>query len=76
MLDPHSLDSMFTVGGLPEGITALQRLQHLRLRNCATEPLAHGISQMTQLTSLDLSQDCPGVCDIVTTQVRCILVVE
>jgi hypothetical protein len=64
MLDPHTLDSMFTVGGLPEGITALQRLQHLRLGNCVTEPLARDIRQMTQLTSLDLLQDRPDVYDL------------
>lgn len=74
MLYPHDLDSMFTVGGLPEGITALQRLQRLQLDNCVTEPLARSISQLTQLTSLDLSQDDHGVCDLVTVQVRCILV--
>jgi hypothetical protein len=77
MLDPHSLDSMFTVGGLLEGITALQRLQHLRLGNCVTQPLAHGVSQMTHLTSLDLLQDRPDgyEFDLEGPQVRCIRVV-
>ena len=47
-------ETMFTVGGLPEGITALQRLQHLRLYNCLTEPLAGGISRLSQLTSVSI----------------------
>jgi hypothetical protein len=47
-------EMVFTVGGLPEGITALQRLQHLRLGNCMTEPLAVGVSRLTQLTSLKI----------------------
>jgi hypothetical protein len=58
-LSMHQLESyatMFTVGGLPEGIAALQRLQHLRLYNCVTAPLARGISQMTQLTSLKIQR--------------------
>ena len=77
MLEPYTLDSMFTVGGVPEGITALQRLQHLRLGN-VTEPLAGGISQMmqlTQLTSLDLLQDHPAIFDLEISQVRCTRVV-
>ena len=57
MLYPHSLSTMFTVGGLPEGITALQRLQRLRLNQCVTAPLACSISQLTQLTSLEFLQD-------------------
>ena len=75
MLEPYTLDSMFTVGGLPEGITALHSLQHLRLGNCLTEPSARNIGQMTHLTSLDLSQDHPGVFDLEIRQVRCIRVV-
>lgn len=53
----HQVDmyeTMFTVGGLPEGITALRRLQHLRLGDCITEPLACDLSQFTQLTSLEI----------------------
>jgi hypothetical protein len=49
--------TMFTGGGLPEGITALQRLQHLRLFNCVTAPLTSGISRLTQLTSLTILGD-------------------
>lgn len=48
---------MFTAGGLPEGITALQRLQRLRLFNCVTAPLTSGISRLTQLTSLEVLSD-------------------
>jgi hypothetical protein len=54
MLEVASYATMFTVGGLPEGITALQRLQHLRLTDCVTAPLALGIDQLTQLTSLEI----------------------
>lgn len=46
----------FAAGGLPEAITVLQRLQHLRLGNCVTAPLTHGISLLTQLTCLDIDQ--------------------
>ena len=50
-------DTMFTMGGLSEGFTILQRLQHLRLGNCITEPLACDLSQFTQLTSLEIPAD-------------------
>lgn len=54
----HELDTCeedgLSVDGLPEGITALQRLQHLRLGNCMTAPLTHGISRLTQLTCLEI----------------------
>ena len=56
----HQVDeykTMFTVGGLPEGMTVLQRLQHLRLGNCITEPLACDLSQFRQLTSLEIPSD-------------------
>lgn len=56
----HDLDTpknMFSVGGLPEGISALQRLQHLRLDNCMTAPLTQSISHLTQLTCLEITQD-------------------
>jgi hypothetical protein len=46
----------FSAGGLPEEITVLHRLQHLRLGNCVTAPLTHGISLLTQLTCLDIDQ--------------------
>ena len=59
MHEPESYETMFTVGGLPEGITALQRLQHLRLRDCVTAPLALGISRLTQLTSLEILSGDP-----------------
>ena len=42
---------------VPADITALQHLQHLGLRDCVTEPLPRSLSQMTQLTSLDITQD-------------------
>ena len=45
------------VGNLPDGITALQRLQHLRLGCCITIPLAPSISCLTQLTCLELIHD-------------------
>jgi hypothetical protein len=54
MHDVESYQTMFTVGGLPEGISVLQRLQYLRLSDCVTAPLTHGISQLTQLTRLDV----------------------
>jgi hypothetical protein len=47
---------MFTVGSLPEGITALQRLEHLRLHDCTTESPKCGISQLTQLTNVEFWQ--------------------
>ena len=56
----HDLDmprDMFSVGGLLEGITAVQRLQHLRLDNCVTAPLTQSISRLTQLTCLEIAQD-------------------
>lgn len=56
-LSMHEVEShewMFAVDGLPEGITALQRLQHLRLANCLVKPLTLSISQLTQLTSLEI----------------------
>jgi hypothetical protein len=59
-LGMHDLDTpqdMFSVGGLPDGITALQRLQHLRLDNCVTAPLTQSISGLTQLTCLEITQD-------------------
>jgi hypothetical protein len=37
-------------------MTALQRLRHLRLVNCVTDPLTC-ISRLTQLTSLEVLQD-------------------
>ena len=56
----HELDTCeedgLSVDGLPEGITALQRLQHLRLGNCKTAPLTHAISRLTQLTCLEIPQ--------------------
>lgn len=70
MLQPYTLDTMFTVGSLPEGITALQRLQHLRLADCVTEPLARGIGQMTQLTSLEFWQRGPTFYAVNTGLVR------
>jgi hypothetical protein len=42
---------------VPAGITALQHLQHLGLRNCVTAPLPRSLSQMTRLTSLDVTQE-------------------
>jgi hypothetical protein len=45
------------MGGLPEAFTILQRLQHLRLGNCITEPLACDLCQLTQLTSLEIPSD-------------------
>ena len=42
---------------VPAGITALQRLQHLGLRNTVTAPLPRTLSQLTCLTSLDVTQD-------------------
>jgi hypothetical protein len=54
MPELDTAEMMFTVGGLPEGITALQRLQRLRLGNCVTEQLTRGISRLTQLTSLEI----------------------
>ena len=55
----HELASSegFIVGGLPEGITALQRLQHLRLDKCVTAAPTHSISRLTQLTCLEVTQD-------------------
>jgi hypothetical protein len=56
----HELDTpeedTLSVDGLPEGITALQRLQRLRLGNCMTAPLTHAISRLTQLTCLEITQ--------------------
>lgn len=57
MHEPESYATMFTVGGLPEGIAALQRLQHLRLYSCVTAPLTAGISRLTQLTSVEVLSD-------------------
>lgn len=42
---------------VPAGITALQHLQHLGLWDCVTAPLPRTLSRMTQLTSLDITQD-------------------
>ena len=50
-------DSRFCIGGLPEEITALQRLQHLRLDNCVTAPLTQSISCLTQLSHLEITQN-------------------
>ena len=54
MLNPHSLDTMFNVGGLPEGISRLRSLRQLRLVNCMTASLARAISLLTQLTRLEV----------------------
>jgi hypothetical protein len=43
--------------GLPEGITALQRLQHLRLGNCMSSPRTQSISRLTQLSCLEITHD-------------------
>jgi hypothetical protein len=41
---------------IPMGIAALQRLQHLGLRNYVTAPLPRSLSQLSRLTSLDVAQ--------------------
>jgi hypothetical protein len=45
------------VANLPEGITALQRLQHLRLGCCITTPLTPSISRLTQFMCLEILHD-------------------
>jgi hypothetical protein len=40
-----------------EAITALTQLRHLRLDACVTAPLTRSISQLTQLTSLEVNYD-------------------
>lgn len=63
MHEVESHEWMFAVDGLPEGISALQRLQHLRLANCLVKPLTVSISQLTQLTSLEiLDEDLMAAC--------------
>lgn len=57
MLTPRELDTMFTVGGLPDAITVLQNLQHLRLQNCAMGRLTRSISRLTRLTTLEVVHD-------------------
>jgi hypothetical protein len=47
----------FTVGSLPDGITSLQRLRHLRLEECVTATLTRSIERLTQLTSLEILSD-------------------
>jgi hypothetical protein len=54
MHQANMYDTTFSVGGLPKGFTILRRLQHLRLGDCITEPLACDLSQFTQLTSLEI----------------------
>lgn len=50
-------NTRFCVGGLPEELAALQRLQHLQLGNCVTAPLTQSISCLTQLTHLEITQN-------------------
>lgn len=57
MLTPRELDTMFTVGGLPDAITVLQNLQHLRLQNCAMGRLTCSISRLARLTTLEVVHD-------------------
>ena len=47
------LSTLFTVGNA-EAITALQRLQFLRLGGCVTAPLTQGISRLTRLLTLEV----------------------
>jgi hypothetical protein len=56
VFEPNGTDAMLSVGGIPWDITALQRLQRLRLDECVTAPLPRSIGRMTQLTSLSILQ--------------------
>lgn len=40
--------------GLPDGMSALQRLESLRLYNCLSQQLNSNVSKLTQLSSLDV----------------------
>lgn len=53
----HESTPVLAWGGLPEGISALQQLRRLKLRDVLTEPLTDRASALTNLTSLGLFSD-------------------